>query len=297
MTGFDQYCFRLRDQIEAALKRYVPLPQSPWPDSGIPGPLAEAMRYSLLSGGKRLRPMLLLASFELFEKDLSPALPFAAAVEMIHCYSLIHDDVPSMDNDDMRRGQKSNHKVFGEAMAILAGDALLNLAYEIMGASQHQNAPHALSLIAKRAGSRGMVAGQAADILLSNQEPSRQHVMYIHQHKTADLIAAPVIAGLALGGASKEQMEAGEQYGQSLGIAFQIMDDLLDIKGDPALTGKTGHKDLEQGKITWPNAVGTKQAELDADALIDQAVMLADRFDSSHGFFQALAQSLKKRVR
>ncbi len=297
MNEFEVAYGAYKSLVEQALDQFIPLPQKDWPARGCPLRLAEAMRYSLLAGGKRLRPVLLLAAYQILEEDVGPALPFAAAVEMIHTYSLIHDDLPAMDNDDLRRGLPTCHKAFGEAVAILAGDALLNLAYETISGSGHPKALGTLRVIAARAGAGGMIAGQSADILLSNQLADREAVRYIHLHKTADLMSAPVIAGLLLGGADDDLIRKGEAYGKHLGLAFQISDDLLDLTGDPLLTGKAGNRDQALGKMTWPAAVGEEQACRDAELAIDAAADLAGYFGKQGSFFRTLALSLQKRVK
>ena len=228
-------------QLEAYLKNL--------PMAGAPDRLREAMRYSLLNGGKRLRGCLLLAACELGGGDAEAALPFAAALEMIHAYSLIHDDLPAMDNDTMRRGKPTNHVVFGEALAILAGDALLTHAVEVMAASGHPNAFPALGEIIRAAGVGGMLAGQTLDVTNEGAEPDIRLVEEIHRGKTAALLTAPLTAGLILAGAEGALVEAGREYGFHLGMAFQIVDDLLDLEGDPALMGKTLGKDQEEGKL------------------------------------------------
>ena len=241
-----------------------------------PQPLRAAMRYSLLLGGKRIRPVLLLMAYHLLKEDWREALPFACAIEMIHTYSLIHDDLPALDNDSMRRGKPSNHMVFGESMAILAGDGLLNLAYETMlsaplTARQPQAALQAIAEIATRAGVTGMIAGQTLDVTLEGATPSEKAVRYIHQHKTADLLTAPIVAGLHLAGANAQQLAAGESYGQNLGLCFQIVDDLLDVQGDAVQMGKTLHKDEACGKQTWPVLFGIEESQKQAQCLSDQA--------------------------
>lgn len=245
---------------------------------GAPDKLKEAMRYSLLGGGKRLRGCLLLMSCGLAGGDLNEALPFAAALEMIHAYSLIHDDLPAMDNDTLRRGKPTNHVVFGEAMAILAGDGLLTHAFEIMAASDHPRAFRALGEIAKAAGVGGMLGGQVLDVTNEGSAPEKTLVEEIQRGKTAALLTAPVTAGLILGGADEKQIEAGRAYGYHLGMAFQIVDDILDVEGDPALMGKTLGKDAEEGKLTWPACVGISQARRDAAAHIEAAVQALSVF-------------------
>lgn len=294
--GFDQEQAAYILMIEQALRDALIEPEQDWPRDGIPRNLNTAMRYSLLAGGKRLRPTLLLAACHLLLDDVSAALPFAAAVEMIHTYSLIHDDLPAMDNDDLRRGKPSNHKAFGEATAILAGDALLNLAYELMGRSAHPRALKALSAIASAAGSSGMIAGQAADMWMEGREADQDMLRYIHSHKTADLITAPVVAGLILAGADDRQLEQGRMYGCHLGLAFQIVDDLLDELGDETKMGKRLGKDHAVGKLTWPGLYGIEQARDEAARQIDMAVKAADFFGARGEFLIALAQNSLKRV-
>lgn len=261
----------------------------------IPQPLRSAMRYSLLLPGKRLRPVLLLAAYHLLKDDWQEALPFACALEMIHTYSLVHDDLPAMDDDKLRRGQPTNHLVYGENMAILAGDGLLNLAYETMLSAplcerEPANALRAAREIARRAGVSGMIAGQTLDVKLEGSEPNRDNVRYIHLHKTADLLTAPVVAGLMLAGATEEQLEAGQQYGQGIGLAFQIVDDLLDIQGDVHKLGKETGMDEQRGKLTWPAACGVEQSRSDAIEAIRQAVQAVQLFGAKGDFLAELAQ-------
>ena len=263
---------------------------------GAPEPLKGAMRYSLLSGGKRLRGCLLLAACDLAGGNRDEAMPFACALEMIHAYSLIHDDLPAMDNDTMRRGKPTNHVVYGEAVAILAGDGLLTHAVEVMAASRHPLAFRALGEIVGAAGVQGMLAGQTLDVTLEGSKPDMETVQRIHKGKTAALLTAPLTAGLILAGANEAEIQAGREYGYHLGMAFQIVDDLLDLEGDPALMGKTLGKDLEEGKITWPATVGIEQARKDAAWHIDQAVNALKCFGNKAEFLQALAVSTLNRV-
>jgi len=287
---YDAFVRLIEDYLTACMDRLV-RESSPYAQ-----PLTEAMRYSLLSGGKRLRPVLLLASHAAFKEEVTPALPFAAGVEMIHCYSLIHDDLPCMDDDALRRGQPTNHMVYGEAMALLAGDALLNLAFEEMSASGHEHALKAIAAVAGRSGSRGMIAGQTADIALSHQRPEKDKARYIHQHKTADLISAAVQAGLILAGAPEARLKAGERYARHLGVAFQIVDDLLDLRGDVKLLGKDTHKDQALGKITWPALVGEAQSQEDAATEIALAQQAAEEVEGPAGFLSELALNTLNRV-
>lgn len=292
----EQYDF-YRLLVEKALNDCLPLPNEDWPETGMPKHLAQAMRYSLLSGGKRLRPVLLLAAYEACDTDLKAALPFAAAVEMIHTYSLIHDDLPAMDNDDLRRGKPTNHKVFGEGMAVLAGDALLNYAFELMSASDAKYALRAIHTLACFAGTGGMIAGQTADIVNEGGIADQSMLQYIHRHKTADLLTAPLVMGLVLAGAPEDLIKQAKEYGQNLGIAFQITDDLLDLLGNPELTGKAGNRDKKLGKLTWPGLVGIDQAKKDAFTAARKAAEASDAFLRNRSFFEMLAISIPERVK
>ena len=266
----------------------------------IPETLKKAMLYSLEAGGKRLRSVLLLAAYGLLREDVSPAVPYACALEMIHTYSLIHDDLPAMDNDDLRRGRPTNHKVFGEAVAILAGDGLLNAAYELMLHTAAKAGDlaglRAAEAIAGRAGVTGMIAGQTLDVTLEGTEPTLEKVSYIHAHKTADLLMAPMEAGLLLAGATEEQLAAGRSYGYHVGLAFQMVDDLLDLEGDPALLGKNVGMDATLGKLTWPACVGVEQTSREAAEHIAQAVASLSIYEEKANFLKALAQSTLTRV-
>lgn len=285
--------------MEAKLRCYKALLEQALealPMEGAPDILKEAMKYSLLSGGKRLRGCLVLAACEMAGGSPEDALPFAAAVEMIHAYSLIHDDLPAMDNDTLRRGKPTNHVVYGDAVAILAGDGLLTHAFEVMARSNHPNAFFALGEMARAAGVSGMLAGQALDVTLEGTRPEKEIVHRIHEGKTAALLTAPVVSGLILANATQDQIEAGRKYGYHLGVAFQIIDDILDLEGDPALMGKTLGKDTAEGKLTWPACVGLEQARKDAANHIELAVSALNAFGNAAEFLQALAISTLHRV-
>lgn len=294
-----------REAVEAALHAFplltqedetpVTEPEKPLPDEGMPPqPLRSAMRYSLLLPGKRIRPVLLLAAYHLIRDDFESVLPFACALEMIHTYSLIHDDLPAMDNDALRRGKPTNHRVFGENMAILAGDGLLNLAYETMLSSAFmQTHPveglRAAREIAVRAGVSGMIAGQTLDVKLEGHVPTRESVRYIHLHKTADLLTAPMTAGLMLAGANEEQLEAGRAYGCGLGLAFQIEDDLLDLEGDVKKLGKETGMDAQRGKMTWPAVYGVERSHEDAEKAVSSAIEAIGAFGEKAAFLREVA--------
>jgi len=258
----------------------------------IPDRLLEAMLYSLNAGGKRLRPCLLLAACEAAGGSGDLALPFACALEMVHTYSLIHDDLPGMDNDDLRRGKPTNHRVFGEGMAILAGDGLLNAAMELalrssvrMGDSRGLRATE---ILARHAGVTGMIAGQTLDLTLEGSEPEENKVSYIHAHKTADLLQAPMEMGLTLAACEPAQVEAGSRYGFHLGLAFQIVDDLLDVTGDPTLMGKnTG---MDGNKMTWVALKGLEGARKDAEAHADLALAALQGLPWNTEYFEEIVR-------
>lgn len=266
----------------------------------IPGGLLEAMEYSLLAGGKRLRPALLLMACDMAGGDVQTALPFACALEMIHTYSLIHDDLPAMDNDDLRRGRPTSHKRFGEDVAILAGDGLLSAAMELMlraacamGDLRGARAAHA---IARRAGVTGMVAGQFVDVTEEGTAPTEEKVGYIHAHKTADLLTAPVEAGLMLAGAPDGQVRAGTAYGYHLGMAFQMVDDLLDVVGDAASLGKNTGMDAALGKLTWVALRGVQAARKDAEEHVRMACLALEGFGPAGAPLCELAKRTLERV-
>ena len=266
----------------------------------IPEKLFEAMDYSLSAGGKRLRPVLLLAACDTLGGNLDEALPFACALEMIHTYSLIHDDLPAMDNDDLRRGRPTNHKVYGEGMAILAGDGLLSAAMELMLRSAvrmgDMRGVRAAEAIARRAGVTGMVAGQVMDVTGEGTEPTLEKVEYIHRHKTADLLTAPIEAGFILAGADVKTIAAGCTYGEGLGLAFQMVDDLLDVEGDAATLGKTPGKDAAEGKLTWVAVKGAENTRRDAELAVKRAVKALNSISGETNFLKTLAQSTLNRV-
>ncbi|MBO2516325.1 MAG: hypothetical protein CW338_03480 [Clostridiales bacterium] len=278
-----------RTCVEQALEEYV--------IQSADDRLKEAMRYSLLSPGKRLRGSLCLAACEMAGGTREEALPFAAAIEMIHAYSLIHDDLPAMDNDTLRRGLPTNHVVYGESMAILAGDGLLTEAFRAMSGSGNPNALKALAEVAACSGARGMVGGQAMDTSLEGTAPDKETVLRIHQGKTAALIRASVLSGMICAGADEEQLKKGAEYADHLGIAFQIVDDLLDITGDEAQLGKHAGKDAQEGKLTWVAAVGEKQARIDAGMHTDRAVQALESFGNRAEFLQGLAIYILSRVK
>ena len=263
-------------------------------------PMAEAMRYSALAGGKRIRPVLVLEFCRLCGGEAEDALPFAAALEMIHTYSLIHDDLPCMDDDDLRRGRPTSHKVFGEATAVLAGDALLTRAFEItsdparVGKLPADRALSAIHTLAAQAGLMGMIGGQMLDMAGETTPPDLEGLIQMHSLKTGALIRAAARMGCLIGGGSAEQFQAAEDYAAALGLAFQIKDDMLDVEGDAALLGKAVGADAAQGKSTFPALVGMDTCRAWMDELTDRAVSALNVFPD-HDFLKQLALELAQR--
>lgn len=264
-----------RKMVEQALNRYLDTTQSE------PEVIHEAMRYSVFAGGKRLRPVLVLAGAEICGKKPEMALPTAAALELIHTYSLVHDDLPAMDDDDLRRGRPTNHKVYGEAVAILVGDALLTKAFELVARNAkirgvHANTvPAVVELIAQGAGTFGMVGGQVLDIQAEGGKwRKRNHhtalLQDIHRQKTAALIRASLQAGATLAGASPQELTALGAYGEKIGIAFQIADDVLDVVADKKKLGKHG-SDVKNKKLTYPALYGLEESKKKAQLLVEEA--------------------------
>lgn len=247
--------------------------------------LLRAMTYSLFAGGKRLRPILCMASASVVGGRETDVLPIACALECIHTYSLIHDDLPAMDDDDFRRGRPSNHKVFGEALALLAGDGLLTEAFHLMSTGCSEGGPttsvllKVIRLVAQASGCRGMVGGQAADILSEGKKVEFPVVEYIHKHKTGALIRASTVAGALMGGGSGNQVDSLDRYGERIGLAFQISDDILDIVGDKDTIGKAVGADDRKGKATYPALLGLKRSKEIEARLSEEAVSLLDQFD------------------
>ena len=266
--------------------------------------LYESMKYSLTAGGKRIRPVLLLAACDFAGGDIREALPYACAMEYIHTYSMIHDDLPAMDNDDLRRGLPTNHKVYGEALAILAGDGLLTSAFEAMNkdlmlyfddAEKMAKRIRAINAIAKGAGCRGMVAGQVSDIEGESNEYSNEMLEYIHINKTGALIIAAIKAGLYLGNPSKDMLSNLDIYSENLGLAYQIADDILDEIGDPKELGKSIGSDKKQHKNTYTSLNGLDAAFARLKQLTDDALeAIAPYYDNAE-FFRDLALRLKTR--
>jgi len=282
--------------VDEALDRFLPA------ENDLPASVHRAMRYSVFAGGKRVRPILMLAACEAVGGDHQLALPAACAMEMIHTYSLIHDDLPAMDDDDFRRGRPTNHKVFGEAIAILAGDALLTEAFILMSSPDYAakvGAGRLLPVIREIglcAGSRGMVGGQVVDMESEGKmEIDLATVQYIHTHKTGALIKASVKAGATLGGADEQGIAAISRYGEAIGLAFQIADDILDIEGTTEEIGKDAGSDEARGKATYPAVMGLADSKRRAQELVEIALEALARFDASADPLREIARYIVAR--
>ncbi len=283
------------NMIEERLSNILPEVNEYCPD------IKEAMSYSLLAGGKRLRPLLALAVAEMFEKPFDEVINYGCAIEMIHTYSLIHDDLPAMDNDDYRRGKPTNHKVFGEAMAILAGDSLLNMAYETMihDAVESRNIEkmRAAGIVAKYAGALGMVGGQVIDLQSEGKTIENHRLKTMHRLKTGALIKAPVEASAVICGADKREFELLSGYAANLGLAFQIKDDILDIEGTVENMGKNPGNDSSCNKSTYVTMYGLEESKKLLESVTQEGISCLDTFGHKAQFLKELALSLVVRDR
>lgn len=294
-TPFDlsAYLQERQAQVEAALDSAIPVT--------YPEKIYEAMRYSLLAGGKRLRPILCLATCEMGGGTIELAMPTACALEMIHTMSLIHDDLPAMDNDDYRRGRLTNHKVYGENIAILAGDGLLALAFEYT-ATHTQNVAaervlQVVSRLGRAVGAAGLVGGQVVDLESEGQlDVSQETLQFIHNHKTAALLEASVVCGGILAGLAAPELQRLSCYAQNIGLAFQIVDDILDITATQEELGKTTGKDLQAQKVTYPSLWGIEESKRQAQQLISAAKEELAPFGESAKPLLALADFITSRT-
>ena len=292
-----RYLEERRLLVDEALGRYLP-------EAGDhPKEIHEAVRYSVFAGGKRLRPILVLAATEAAGGQVEQALPAAAAIELIHTYSLIHDDLPAMDDDDFRRGRPTCHKVYGEAIAILAGDALLTQAFiHLSGEPSWARVDAKARLrviheIAQAAGSKGMVGGQVVDILQEDQEVDLPTLQYLHTHKTGALIRACLRVGGILASAGPEQMEALTRYGERIGLAFQIVDDILDLEGSLEALGKRAGSDLRKKKATFPALLGIEESRQRGHRLVEEAKQALVVFGDRRAVLGAIADFVVTRRR
>lgn len=294
MADFDlkKYLSDRKKIVDDALEELLPAP------TGLEKRVVEAARYSLFAGGKRLRPILCLAAADVVGGRIEAVMPVACALEMIHTYSLIHDDLPAMDNDDFRRGKPTCHKVFGEAIAILAGDALLTEAFDVTARAQAlQSFPperivEVLGLMARASGHRGMVGGQAIDLECENREVDLATVEYMHVRKTGALLTASLEVGANLGGGTSEQIAALKHYGQHFGLAFQITDDILDVEGDAQEMGKTPGSDQASNKRTYPALLGLSRSKEAARENVEAAIQALAPFNRDAEPLRAIARYL-----
>ena len=281
-----RYLQEKKEIVDSALEKYFPNRPASAGEGVFPTSLHKAIQYSLFAGGKRIRPILSMAAFEAVGGKGGGILPFACALEMIHTYSLIHDDLPALDNDDYRRGKPTCHKVFGEAIGILAGDALLTEAFKLMTDRAIQEFSvrdgglvlDVINEVAQAAGLLGMVGGQVLDIESEGKEADLPTLQYIHTHKTGALILVSVRVGAKLGGANGETLKTLTHYGERVGLAFQIADDILNIEGKAALLGKKTGSDLSRGKATYPALLGLEESKRRAKELVDLAVKAIESF-------------------
>ena len=291
------YIQKRKEIVDSNMDVFLPKPQGP------SGKVVEAMRYSLSAGGKRVRPILMMAACEAVGGDFNPIMPAACAMECVHTYSLIHDDLPAMDDDDLRRGKPTCHKVFGEAVAILAGDALLTYAFELMTHPEMLTqldgglVNRAIHVFARAAGVSGMVGGQTADVLFEGKPIDAQTLDYIHRHKTGALIRASVEMGALLGGGAAQQVERLSRYGTALGLAFQVVDDLLDVVGDEEKLGKPVGSDERNRKATYPALFGLEETRKRAEELKNEALENLSSFGPEADPLRAIAIYVVERDR
>ena len=286
------------EKIEQTIDFYLP------EEKGLQKTVLSAMNYSVKAGGKRLRPMLMAETYEMFGgADSSVIEPFMAAIEMIHTYSLIHDDLPALDNDDYRRGQKTCHIVYGEDMAILAGDALLNYAYEVATKAfdladrdQIMNVVEAIKILASKPGIYGMIGGQVADVELEGTPLSMEQILFIHKNKTSALIEACMMIGAVLAGASKEDVLKMEECGEYIGLAFQIQDDILDLTGDEEEIGKPVGSDEKNHKTTYVTLKGLERSQRDVEDISKKAIDILEKYDKGDCYLTNLTRFLIHRT-
>ncbi|HXM33218.1 MAG TPA: farnesyl diphosphate synthase [Chthoniobacterales bacterium] len=287
-----RYLVARQKEVDRALDRFLPKESTP------PATIHKAMRYSLFAGGKRLRPILCLAAAEACGGEISAALPLACALECIHTYSLVHDDLPSMDNDDLRRGRATCHKVFGDGIAILAGDALLTIAFEIAvhaKSTPRYDLREILREIATAAGSQKLIAGQVADLEAEGRRINRAQLRYIHENKTAALLTASVRLGAMAANASPRQLTAVTAFGRALGLAFQVIDDILDVTQTSEKLGKSAGKDITAKKATYPAVIGLEKSRAEARRLTSKAHRALESLGERATTLRALADYLLRR--
>ena len=294
--NFDMERKEKAEKIEAVIGTYLPK------EEGYQKKVEEAMNYSVLAGGKRLRPMLLEETYKMFGGEGRVVEPFMASIEMVHTYSLVHDDLPCMDNDEYRRGRKTTHVVYGEGMAVLAGDGLLNFAFETAikafrlarDEEEMKKIARALGIFAAKAGIYGMIGGQTADIEAENEESeaTEEQLLFIHEHKTAALIQSAMMVGAVLAEAAEEEVERIEKCAYNIGLAFQIQDDILDVTGSLETLGKETGSDAKNKKMTYVTLWGMEEAKKEVERLSEEALAILSSFGRENAFLEELIRRL-----
>ncbi|MCM1040017.1 MAG: polyprenyl synthetase family protein [Ruminococcus sp.] len=294
--NFEETLQQKTKEIEEILKTFLPA------EEGYQKTVVEAMNYSILAGGKRLRPMLMAQIYEMFGGSGEAIYPFMAAIEMIHNYSLVHDDLPAMDNDEYRRGRKTTHVIYGEGMAVLAGDGLLNYAFETAvkafekaeSIDEYQRIARSLAILGRKAGIYGMIGGQCADIEAEDagKDVSKELLLFIHEHKTAALIQAAMTIGAVMAGADEEQIAAIEKCAYNIGVAFQIQDDILDVTGSQEVLGKPVGSDEKNNKITYVTICGLEKSAQTVASLSKEAIRILTSFPERNPFLEKLVEQL-----
>ena len=292
--NFKEELKRRTEEAEHVIREYLP------EESGFAKTMAEAMNYSMTAGGKRLRPILIRETYELFGGKDKLCEPFMAAMEMIHTHSLIHDDLPALDNDDYRRGRLTTHKVYGEAIGVLSGVALLNRAYEVMLSAfdlteDKDRVIAAMRIIADKTGINGMLGGQSVDVENDGKPLEHKMLDYIYKHKTSALLEASMMAGAVLGGADEQELALVESAASDIGLAFQIRDDILDVTSTSEELGKPVHSDEKNNKITYVTLFGTEEASRQVEALSESAVSSLEKLNRKNEFLTALVREMAGR--
>ena len=292
--NFNEELKKRTEEAERVIRKYLP------EESGFAKTMAEAMNYSMTAGGKRLRPILIMETYRLFGGEGALCEPFMAAMEMIHTHSLIHDDLPALDNDDYRRGRLTTHKVYGEAMGVLSGVALLNRAYEVMLSAfdlteDKERVISAMRIMADKTGINGMLGGQSVDVENDGKPLEREMLDYIYKNKTSALIEASMMVGAILGGADEEQTAQIEKAASAIGLAFQIQDDILDVTSTSQELGKPVHSDEKNNKVTYVTLFGVEKASEQVQKLSEHAVELLNSLDRKNEFLDLLVESLISR--
>ena len=292
--NFQDELAKRTEETEKVIRSFLPA------EAGFAGTMAQAMNYSMLAGGKRLRPMLIRETYRLFDGKEEVVKPFMAGMEMIHTHSLIHDDLPALDDDDYRRGRLTTHKVYGEAMGVLSGVALLNYAYETMFQAfaltkEQDRVIHALRVVSQKTGIHGMLGGQSVDVENDGKPLEKEMLDYIYRNKTSALIEASMMTGAILAGANEQEVSAVEKAAGNIGLAFQIQDDILDVTCTSEELGKPAHSDEKNNKVTYVTLFGIEEASAQVKKLSEKAVEILDRLNNENEFLKALVREMAER--